>query len=115
MPPTRDFKETVQERARREPELRQELLKSATRCVLNGEPRVGRTMLRDYIAADTDFDELSRKTGETRESLERMLSQNENPSVDNLLAIIAAIAEHENIELDVQVAPRGHSEQRVAA
>ena len=115
MPLTRDFKETVHERARREPELRLELLKSATRCVLNGEPRVGRTMLRDYIAADTDFDELSRKTGESRESLERILSQNGDPRADDLLAIIAAIAEHEGLELDVQVAPRGQSEERVAA
>jgi len=115
MPLTRDFKETVQERARREPEFRQELLKSATRCVLNGEPRVGRTMLRDYIAADTDFDELSRKTGETRESLERILSDGGDPRADDLLCIVAAIAEHEGLELDVQVAHRGHSEERVAA
>ena len=115
MPLTRDFKETVHERARREPEFRRELLKSAVRCMLNGEPGVGRIILRDYIAADTDVDELSRKTGETRESLERILSQNGDPRADDLLAIIAAIAEHEGLELDVQVAPRGHSEQRVAA
>ena len=115
MPLTRDFKETVQERARREPEFRQELLKSATRCLLDGEPVVGRIMLRDYIAADTDFDELSRKSGESHESLERILSDGGNPRADDLLGIVAAIAEHENVELDVQVARRGHSEERVVA
>ena len=113
--PTIDHIETVRERAQVDPEFRHALLKEATSCVLNGEPRIGRILLRDYADAVIGFDELSRKTGETRESLERILSQNGDPRADELLAIIAAIAEHEDVEIDVRVAQRSRSEELVAA
>jgi len=115
MPLTRDFRETVRERAHDEPEFRQALLREAVRCMLNGEVDIGRETLYDCIDPGDGFDELSRTTGKTRESLERILSQNGDPRADELLAIIAAIAEHEGLELDVQVAHRRHSEERVAA
>ena len=113
--PTRDHIETVRERAQIDPEFRHALLKEATSCVLNGEPRIGRILLRDYIDVAMGFEELSRKTGETRESLERILSQIGEPRADDLLAIVTAIAEHEDVEIDVQVAQRSRAEQLVAA
>ena len=113
--PTRDFRETVRERAHDEPEFRQALLRGAVRCMLNGEVDIGCETLYDCIEPGVGFDELSRKTGKTRESLERILSDGGEPRADDLLGIVAAIAEHEDVELDVQVAHRGHSEERVAA
>ena len=113
--PTRDHIETVRERAQVDPEFGKALLREAISCMLNGEPRIGRILLHDYADAVIGFDELSRKTGETRESLERVLSRNGDPRANDLLRIVAVIAEHEDVELDVQVAPRGHSEQLVAA
>ena len=104
MPLTRDFKETVRERGREEPEFRQALLKSAVRCMLNGEVEVGRIILSDYI-----------NSGERNDSLMHKLSANGNPSVDNLLGIVAAVAEHEDIELEVHIAPRSNSERQLAA
>ena len=104
MPLTRDFKETVRERARDEPEFREELLKSAVRCMLNGEVEVGRIILSDYI-----------NSGERNDSLMHKLSANDNPSAEDLLAIIAAIAEHEDVEIDVRVAQRSRTEQLVEA
>ena len=115
MPLTRDFRETVRERAHDEPEFRQALLREAVRCMLNGEVDIGRETLYDCIEPGVGFDELSRKTGKSRESLECILSDGGDPRADDLLAVIAAIAEHEGVELDVQVAHRGHSEERVAA
>ena len=113
--PTRDFRETVRERAHDEPEFRQALLREAISCVLNGEPRIGRILLHDYADAVIGFDELSRKTGESRESLERILSRNGDPRADDLLAIVAAIAEHEDVEIDVRVAQRSRAKQLAAA
>ena len=104
MPLTRDFKETVRARARREPGFRDKLLKSAARCMLNGEPEVGRKILSDYIYS-------SRCSGD----LERMLNADGDPQADDLLRIVAAITKQENIALDVQVVPRGQYERQMAA
>ena len=104
MPLTRDFKETVQARAQRESGFREELLKSAVRCMLNGEPEVGRIILSDYV-----------NSGRCSGDLERMLNADGDPPADDLLRIIAAITKQENIALDVQVVPRGQYERQLAA
>ena len=113
--PTRDFIESVRERAQSDPEYGKSLLREAMSCMLKGEPKIGRLLLHDYADAVIGFDELSRKTGETRESLECILSRNGDPGANDLLRIVAVIAEHENVELDVQVAQRSRAEQLVAA
>ena len=115
MPLTRDFRETVRERAHDEPEFRQALLRGAVRCMLNGEVDIGCETLYDCIEPGIGFDELSQKIGKSRKSLERMLSDGGNPRAGDLLGIVAALAEYENMELEVQVAHRGRAEQLMAA
>ena len=46
---TRDFKETIQERAKADPAFRVGLLTEAAGCLLNNEPSVAKTLLRDYV------------------------------------------------------------------
>ncbi len=46
---TRDFKETIQARAARDPRFRRELLKEGVQCLLSGEVDTGKNVLRDYI------------------------------------------------------------------
>ena len=48
---TRDFRETVRARARRDPEFRGALLREGIACLLAGEVETGVVVLRDYIAA----------------------------------------------------------------
>ena len=50
---TRDFKEIVQARARRDPAFREGLLKEAVECLLAGDVDTGRIILRDYIDASS--------------------------------------------------------------
>ena len=45
---TRDFKETVQDRASRDPEFREALLSEALACLFSGDLDAGKSMLRDY-------------------------------------------------------------------
>ena len=104
MPLTRDFKETVRKRAQRESGFREELLKSAVRCMLNGETEVGRIILSDYI-----------NSGKSCGDLKRMLNAGCDSPAEDLLALVAVVAEHEGIALDVQVMPRGHYERQLAA
>ena len=48
---TRDFKETVQARARRDPAFREGLLKEGVECLLAGDVDTGKIVLRDYLDA----------------------------------------------------------------
>ena len=48
---TRDFKDTVQARARRDPAFREGLLKEGVECLLAGDIDTGKIVLRDYINA----------------------------------------------------------------
>jgi len=49
MPLTRDFKETIQERASRDARFREALLKEAVDALLSGDVETGKTVLRNYI------------------------------------------------------------------
>ena len=49
MPLTRDFKETVQTRARRAPDFREGLLREGVEFLLAGDTDTGKVLLRDYI------------------------------------------------------------------
>ena len=55
---TREFKETVQARARTDPAFREALLKEAVDAMLAGEVDVGKAVLRDHINTAIEFKEL---------------------------------------------------------
>ena len=88
MPLTRDFRETVLARARRDPEFREGLLNEAVGALLGGEVEVGTALLRDYINAAIGFDELGRLTDKSPKSLMRMFGPNGNPQARNLFEVI---------------------------
>ena len=46
---TKDFKETIQDRARREAAFRESLLKEAVDALLSGAMETGKIVLRDYL------------------------------------------------------------------
>jgi DNA-binding phage protein len=86
---TRDFKETVNERAARDPAFAK--ADEAATAFLNGEPHVARLILRDLVNASVGFEELASETKRPSKSLHRMLSEKGNPSMDNLAAIFGAV------------------------
>jgi hypothetical protein len=55
---TRDFKKTVLERAQHDSAFRIGLLTEAVECLLNNEPDVAKTLLRDYVNATLGLQEL---------------------------------------------------------
>ncbi len=85
---TRDFKETIQARAERDPAFRRELLKEGVQCLLSGEVDTGKTVLRDYINATVGFEELGALTHKSPKSLMRMFGPKGNPQARNLFEII---------------------------
>lgn len=88
---TREFKETVKERVARDPAFAKAMLDEAATAFLNGEPHVARVILRDLVNASVGFEQLAAETNKPSKSLHRMLSENGNPSMDNLAAIFGAV------------------------
>jgi DNA-binding phage protein len=97
---TREFKETVIERVRRDPEFAKALLDEAATLFLNGEPHLARLILRDLVNATIGFGGLAAETAKPAKSLHRMLSDKGNPNMDNLAAIFAAIRKQLGVELE---------------
>ena len=101
MPLTRDFKETVQERVRRDPDFRAELLKAAVECLLAGDVETGKSVLRDYVNATIGFTEMGTRTGKSPKSLMRMFGPTGNPQARNLLEVINQVQRYEGVRLEV--------------
>ena len=100
---TRDFKETVKDRAARDPAFAKAMLDEAATAFLNGEPHVSRLILRDLVNASVGFEGLATETNRPSKSLHRMLSEKGNPSMDNLAAIFGAIKTGLKVNFDVRV------------
>jgi hypothetical protein len=99
---TKDFKETVQARAERDPAFRQALLE-AVAAMLDGELATGKAVLRDYINATIGFEALGRATGTPPKSLIPMLGPRGNPQAGNLVAILAHhLQKHGGFHLEVR-------------
>ena len=102
MPLTREFKETVRARAKRDLDFRSGLLKESVECMLAGDIETGKTILRDYINATIGFSELGKLTKKQPKSLMRMLGPHGNPHARNLFETIGCIQHHEGIQLEVK-------------
>lgn len=96
---TRDFKETVVARIRRDPDFAQALLDEALTLFLNGDPDTAKLILRDLVNATIGFERLAIEVNKPSKSLHRMLSRNGNPTMDNLAAIIVAIKSALHVEI----------------
>ena len=88
---TRDFKQTVVERVRRDPAFAKALLDEAATLFLNGEPHTARLILCNLVNAAIGFEALAAKTARPTKSSHRMLSKRGNPSMDNLAIILSVV------------------------
>lgn len=102
---TRSFKQTIAERAQRDPAFAQALLDEAATLFLNGEPEIARVILRDLVNATVGFEGLAKETDKPSKSLHRMLSAKGNPSMDNLAAIFSAIRATLGVKIEVHAVP----------
>ena len=101
---TRDYRETVVARIKRDRKFARALYAEAIGALLEGETAEGLSMLRDLVHAEITFKELARQTGLGEKTLHRMLNRNGNPTAHNLGAILRSIAEDLGIKPRVEVA-----------
>jgi DNA-binding phage protein len=101
---TREYKETVVARIRRDKKFARALYAEALSALLEGETTEGLSMLRDLVHAEITFKELARETGLGEKSLHRMLRRQGNPTARNLFTITKAIAEDLGLKPRLKVA-----------
>jgi DNA-binding phage protein len=101
MPLTRNFKETIQARVRRDAEFRKELLRESVECFVLGDIETGKAVLRDYINATIGFAALAKVTQHSPKSLMRMLSPSGNPQTRNLFEIVDYLQRKEKVHFKV--------------
>jgi DNA-binding phage protein len=101
---TRDFKETIRARAKRDSGFRKALLREGIDNFLSGDVETGKIILRDFINATVGFAELSNVTHRSAKSLMRMLGPNGNPQARNLFEIVAYLQDAEGVRFKVRSA-----------
>ena len=99
---TRDFKETIQARVRRDLSFRRALLREGIQCLLSGDLDTGKTVLRDYINATVGFEELGDAMSKSPKSLMRMLGPGGNPQARNLLNVVAYLQRKEGTRFEIR-------------
>jgi hypothetical protein len=98
---TRGFRTTLLERAQRDAEFRQAMLKVGMNTMLAGDVATGQAILRDYIDAAVGFGPLAEATHIPAKSLMRMFGPKGNPCADNLFQIIHHLQAREGIHPEV--------------
>jgi DNA-binding phage protein len=99
---TRDFKETIRARVKRDPGFRKALLREGIENFLAGDVETGKTILRDFINATVGFTKLSDVTNRSPKSLMRMLGPGGNPQARNLFEIVAYLQHAEGLRFEVR-------------
>jgi hypothetical protein len=100
---SRNFKETVRARARRDPTYRRALLREALEQLVNGDVETGRNILGTYINATIGYATLGVRLAKSPKSLMRMLGPSGNPRADNLFEIIRALNNYENVWPEIRL------------
>ena len=101
---TRNFKQTIAARARRDPRFREALFTEAINAYLAGDTAEGKAMLRDLVNATVGFEQLALEIRKPSKSLHRMLAPRGNPSTDNFFSIVSALQKKTRVKLRVTAA-----------
>src|SRR6267143_434962 len=99
---TRDFKETIRARVRRDPGFGKAHLREGIENFLSGDVETGRIIQRDFINATIGFRKLSDATHRSAKSLMRMLGPSGNPQARNLFEIVAYLRHSEGLRFEVR-------------
>lgn len=109
---TRDFKETIMARVRRDRHFREELFTDAINAYLSGDMSEGKAILRDLVNATVGFEALAAEIRKPSKSLHRMLAPRGNPSTDNFFSIVNALQKKTHVKLRVTAATASSAESR---
>ena len=98
---TRNFKDTIASRVRRDPRFREALFTEAVNGFLAGDTKVGKAILRDLVNATIGFERLAAALHAPRKTGHRMLAPRGNPTTDNLFRIVSTLQKKTHVRLRV--------------
>lgn len=98
---TREYKETVLARIKRDSKFARALYNEAMGALIEGETEEGLSVLRDLVHAGITFKALSRETGFGEKALHRMLSRRGNPTTRNLFAVARVIQKDLGLKMEI--------------
>ena len=98
---TRDFKESILARVRRDARFREALFTEAINAYLAGDTAAGKAILRDLVNATVGFEGLAAELDKPSKSLHRMLAPHGNPSTENFFGIVSALQRKTRVRLRV--------------
>ena len=98
---TRDFKETILARARRDARFSETLFTESINAYLAGDTAEGKAILRDLVNATVGFERLAAAIKKSSKSLHRMLAPRGNPSTENFFGIVSAPQKKTHLKLRV--------------
>ena len=101
---TREYRETVLARIKRDPKFARALYAEAISSLLEGETDEGLSILRDLVHASITFKKLAQKTGFGEKALHRMLSKRGNPTSRNLFTVTKVISGDLGIKAEIKLA-----------
>jgi len=101
---TRDFKNTIRDRAQKDAGFRKALLIEAVNSLLADDIDVAKSLLKDYINASILFEPLAERVDKNSKNLQRMFSARGNPTAQSVVLVIHALQEVEGIKLTVSEA-----------
>lgn len=98
---SRNFRESVLERANRDEAFRKALLEEALTALLEGDAVASRECLKVVVNATIGFKALEQSTNTSDKSLQRMLGPKGNPSLDKLALILKVLQKSLNLQPEV--------------
>ena len=100
---TRDYKQTIRERAARDPDFAASLMNEAVSSFLSGEPETARLILRELVNSTIGFEQLAERLDKSSKSVHRMLSLKGNPTMDNLTSIFSILQDKLDFNVEVRL------------
>lgn len=98
---TRNFSKTVKTDLEKNVEFRRALLSEAVACMVSGDMKTGKVLLREYVNGTVGFLKLGAALGRSPKSLMRMLGPTGNPQARNLFEMVAYLQKIEGTVLEV--------------
>jgi hypothetical protein len=98
---TKDFRNTILERAQKDARFRESLFTEAINAYLSGDTGTGKAILRDLVNATVGFEGLAAEIKKPSKSLHRMLAPRGNPSTENFFGIVSVLQKKTRMKLRV--------------